>query len=155
MGSEADVLEYRGDGTVMTDLEGRTLVPGLIDGHAHVGSFGTQALGASLLATPDGKVETVEDLVAELQSWAVQNAAEIERFGMIFGTHHRFSDPPGCRNGAVGGMPATTQSFAFSPSTASSIKTLSSPGGVACRFSHGRRRKAPRDAPTRGAARGT
>lgn len=85
VGAEAEVMQHRGEGSVLTDLAGRTLVPGFIDGHAHVGTFGTQAIGANLLAGPDGEVETVEDLVAELRSWASENAEEIERFGFVFG----------------------------------------------------------------------
>ena len=83
VGTEAEVLRHRGASTEMTDLEGRTLAPGFIDGHAHVGSFGMQAIGANLLAAPDGEVETVEDLVAEMRTWAAENAEAIERFGMV------------------------------------------------------------------------
>ncbi len=35
-------------------------MPGFIDGHAHAQQFGTQAVGANLLAPPDGTVDTIE-----------------------------------------------------------------------------------------------
>jgi len=85
VGTEDEVMALRGDSTVVTDLEGRALAPGFIDGHAHFGAFGSQAIGANLLASPDGRVETVEDAVAELRSWAAANEEAIGRFGFIFG----------------------------------------------------------------------
>ena len=45
-----------GDATVVMDLAGKTLMPGFIDGHAHGQQFGMQAIGANLLAPPDGDV---------------------------------------------------------------------------------------------------
>jgi predicted amidohydrolase YtcJ len=50
-------------------LSGHTLVPGFIDGHAHFQGFGTQAAGANLLASPDGQVNTIAELQAELKRW--------------------------------------------------------------------------------------
>jgi predicted amidohydrolase YtcJ len=48
-------------------------------------AFGAQAVGANLLASPDGAVETVEDLVAELRQWADENPEDIDRTGWIYG----------------------------------------------------------------------
>ncbi len=59
------------------DLQGKTLVPGFIDGHIHFSGLGAQALAANLLAEPDGKVNTVEDLIAEMQRWSSSNDREI------------------------------------------------------------------------------
>ena len=58
VGSKADALKRKGDGTVVKDLAGKTLMPGFIDGHAHAMQFGAQAVGANLLAPPDGTVNT-------------------------------------------------------------------------------------------------
>ena len=55
-GSRAEALAKKGGGTVLKDLGGKTLMPGFIDGHAHAQQFGTQAVGADLLAPPDGTV---------------------------------------------------------------------------------------------------
>ncbi|MCF1191326.1 amidohydrolase [Mangrovimonas sp. AS39] len=55
------------------DLEGKTMVPGFVDGHIHFSALGSQALAGNLLAEPDGKVETVDNLVAELIDWSENN----------------------------------------------------------------------------------
>lgn len=83
VGSAIDIGAYRGNDTVEIDLEGHTLSPGFIDGHAHVAFFGSQAVGANLLAGPDGDVETIDDLVAKLQEFAAGD--DVERTGWIFG----------------------------------------------------------------------
>lgn len=36
VGAEADVMKHAGPDTVKTDLGGRALVPGFIDGHSHL-----------------------------------------------------------------------------------------------------------------------
>jgi hypothetical protein len=74
---------HRGDATVVVDLAGRTLAPGFIDGHAHAQQFGTQAVGANLLAPPDGTVNTIDDLVDRLKTFAA--GPDVERTDWIFG----------------------------------------------------------------------
>ena len=71
VGSKVDALKQQADGTVLKDLAGRTLMPGFIDGHAHAQQFGTQAVGANLLAPPDGTVNSMDDLVDRLKTFAV------------------------------------------------------------------------------------
>ncbi len=83
VGSKAEALKQQGSGTVLKDLAGRTLMPGFIDGHAHAQQFGMQAVGANLLAPPDGTVNTIDDLVARLQAFAA--GPDVARTGWIFG----------------------------------------------------------------------
>jgi len=83
IGSKADALEQKADGTVMKDLGGKTLMPGFIDGHAHAQQFGTQAVGANLLAPPDGTVNTIDDLVDRLKTFAA--GPDVALTGWIFG----------------------------------------------------------------------
>ncbi len=83
VGSKADALERRGDGTVVKDLAGKTLMPGFIDGHAHALQFGTQAVGANLLAPPDGTVNTMDDLVERLKAFGA--GPDVALTGWIFG----------------------------------------------------------------------
>ena len=55
VGSEAEVMQHKGPATEVTDLAGKTLVPGFIDGHSHFMSLvdvQTQALCASPPAGP-------------------------------------------------------------------------------------------------------
>jgi predicted amidohydrolase YtcJ len=82
-GSKADAIKKQGDGTVLRDLAGKTLMPGFIDGHAHAQQFGTQAVGANLLAPPDGTVNTVDDLVDRLKAFA--SGPDVALTGWIFG----------------------------------------------------------------------
>ncbi len=84
VGSRAEVEQaHKGAATQVVDLAGHTLVPGFIDGHAHVMAFGGQAVGALLLAPPDGPVETIDDVVAQLQEFA--KGPDVARTGWIFG----------------------------------------------------------------------
>ena len=83
VGSKADALKRKGDGTVVKDLAGKTLMPGFIDGHAHAQQFGAQAVGANLLAPPDGDVNTIDDVVDRLKAFA--QSPDVERTGWIFG----------------------------------------------------------------------
>ena len=83
VGSKTAALERQGDGTVLKDLGGKTLMPGFIDGHAHAQQFGTQAVGANLLAPPDGTVNTIDDLVERLKTFAA--GPDVALTGWIFG----------------------------------------------------------------------
>ena len=83
-GSANDLRIHIGELTRLVDLEGKTLAPGFIDGHADVGGFGLQAVGANLLAPPDGRVTSIEELVQELTSWA-NSTDDDTRMGWIFG----------------------------------------------------------------------
>lgn len=83
VGSLADVEAVRGPDTELVDLGGRALVPGFIDGHAHFLGFGSQAVGANLLAPPDGAVTTIDDLVAKLAEFAA--GPDVDQTGWVFG----------------------------------------------------------------------
>ncbi len=83
VGPETEVRRTQVDSTTVVDLDGKTLVPGFIDGHAHLGGFGAQAVGANLLAEPDGRVNTIDDLVRALREFA--DGPDVERTGWVFG----------------------------------------------------------------------
>jgi len=83
VGSESEILDMRDESTVVRDLGGRTLVPGFIDGHAHFGGFGAQAVGANLLASPDGTANTIDDLVTALREY--EDREELGYTGWIYG----------------------------------------------------------------------
>ena len=51
------------------DLHGKTLLPGFIDAHGHAFNSGIQAIGANLLAPPDGKVTDIPSLIRTLDQW--------------------------------------------------------------------------------------
>ncbi|MBL8821651.1 MAG: amidohydrolase [Planctomycetia bacterium] len=83
VGAKAYVLKHQGDKTRLVDLKGRTMLPGFIDGHCHFLGFGSQAVGANLLAPPDGTVNNIDDLVAKLQEFA--KGPDVGRTGWVFG----------------------------------------------------------------------
>ena len=64
VGSDADVRRHAGAATRMVDLKGRTVVPGLVDGHAHADREGLKLVFPAL-----GKVRSIADIldrIAEL-----------------------------------------------------------------------------------------
>jgi predicted amidohydrolase YtcJ len=84
VGSKSDIESaHLGASTRIVDLGGRTLVPGFVDGHVHFLGLGAQAVGANLLAPPDGGVNTIDDLVVRLQEFAA--GPDAQRTGWIFG----------------------------------------------------------------------
>lgn len=84
VGSEEQAMEVAGAGHTMIDLNGKTLLPGLIDGHAHFANFGAQAIGAQLLASPDANVDDMATLIAVLKEWNTPENRALT--GWIFGT---------------------------------------------------------------------
>ncbi|WP_224483839.1 amidohydrolase [Robertkochia aurantiaca] len=75
VGSEESVPDEFENAT-RVDLQGQTLLPGFIDGHAHFSNFGTQAVVANLLAEPDGSVNTIDDLITTLKKWHEENGTD-------------------------------------------------------------------------------
>ena len=85
VGSDSDVMQHRGDATVVTDLAGKTLVPGFVDGHSHFCSLvdvQTQALCAS---PPAGPCKTVADVIAALKAVQARRKLGPGKFVMGFG----------------------------------------------------------------------
>jgi len=61
VGSEPSVARFVGNGTKVLDLQGRTVLPGLIDSHGHVLSLGNLLVQVNLAGTPsyEAVVESV------------------------------------------------------------------------------------------------
>jgi predicted amidohydrolase YtcJ len=85
VGTPEEIAALRGEGTEVTDLAGRALVPGFFDAHGHVMAGGVQALTANLLAPPDGEVTDIASLQQVLRDWAEENRAQVEATGLIIG----------------------------------------------------------------------
>jgi predicted amidohydrolase YtcJ len=85
VGSAADIMALKGPGTVVTDLAGKTLVPGFVDGHSHFWSLvdvQTQALCAS---PPAGPCRSVADVIASLKKVQERRQLGPGKFVMGFG----------------------------------------------------------------------
>jgi predicted amidohydrolase YtcJ len=69
LGSEADIESFIGPGTEVINLEGRTAIPGFIEGHAHYMRLGETKLELNLvdLSSWDDVVALVESAVAEAE----------------------------------------------------------------------------------------
>ena len=76
VGSKAEAMEKFGGKATEVDLQGKTLVPGFFDAHAHFYGFGAQAITANLLASPDGDCNTIPDIIAELKDWYGKNGTD-------------------------------------------------------------------------------
>jgi predicted amidohydrolase YtcJ len=85
VGSLADMLKHQDDTTGVFDLDGRAMLPGFVDSHAHVVMGGLQALSANLLSPPDGEVKDIPSLQATLTAWVEENADAVEQVNMIVG----------------------------------------------------------------------
>jgi predicted amidohydrolase YtcJ len=85
VGTPEEIEAYRGADTVVTDLVGRTLIPGFFDAHGHVMGGGVQALTANLLAPPDGDVTDIASLQKVLRDWVAANEATVAAVGVIMG----------------------------------------------------------------------
>ena len=69
VGSLASVRKAAGKKAVSVDLKGRTLLPGFIDAHGHVGSVGQMASLAALSPPPVGKVDSIAALQEALRTY--------------------------------------------------------------------------------------
>ncbi|MGB5323320.1 amidohydrolase [Lutimonas sp.] len=82
-GPNTDAMKVAGKGHQMIDLKGKTLLPGFIDGHAHFGSFSSQAIGAQILPSPDATADDIPKLIEILKEWNTPENRALT--GWIFG----------------------------------------------------------------------
>lgn len=72
-----------GEDHIMIDLKDKTLIPGLIDGHAHFSFFAAQAIGAQILPPPDAGANNIPTLINILKEWNTEENRALT--GWIFG----------------------------------------------------------------------
>jgi len=76
VGTAAEIENLRGSNTEVIDLEGKTVVPGFIDGHRHFMGLG-RSTNVNLGSPPMGEVKNIADLVAKLKEFQKEkNLAE-------------------------------------------------------------------------------
>ena len=86
VGSDQDVMAWKGEGTVLIALDGRTLMPGFVDAHTHLlndaGQFGTDLDGIQQLAlengiTTIGDMFVTQDFLNEMRDYNAENRLRI------------------------------------------------------------------------------
>jgi len=85
VGSEEEVIRFRGEKTNIVDLSGHAMIPGFVDAHGHVLMIGLQSLSANLLSAPDGEVNDIPALQQVLKSWVDENGSVVEKVNLIIG----------------------------------------------------------------------
>ena len=83
VGSEAEVMKLAGPATVVTDLAGRTLVPGFVDGHSHFFSLVSVQTSALCASPPAGPCTSVADVIKQLRE--LQARRKIPAGGLVEG----------------------------------------------------------------------
>jgi predicted amidohydrolase YtcJ len=83
LGTTRDAMNFAGEGHNMINLEGKTLLPGFIDAHAHFASFSAQAIGAQILPPPDAGAKDITSLINILKDWNTEENRALT--GWIFG----------------------------------------------------------------------
>ncbi len=66
LGSNEEIAALAGDNTIITDLEGATLLPGFVDAHGHFPGSGLVIVSVDLSSPPVGRIETMAELQAAL-----------------------------------------------------------------------------------------
>ena len=84
VGSENSMRSWTGQKTEQVFLDGKTLVPGFIDGHGHMVNVGVQAIAANLLPPPDGGVDSIAALQQVLKDWIAKSPIS-NKYGLIIG----------------------------------------------------------------------
>ena len=71
VGTDKAVGAHNGEQTKMIDLKGKTLLPGFIDAHSHIGLSLQLMDQVDLTAPPVGKVKNIPDIIAKLKEQQV------------------------------------------------------------------------------------
>ena len=82
-GSKADALARFEGKADEVDLQGKTMLPGFIDAHAHFSSFSSQAIGAQILPPPDAGANNIAAIIKILKEWNTPDNRALT--GWIFG----------------------------------------------------------------------
>lgn len=102
-GTQKEAMQYKGDQTRLIDLQGKTMTPGLIEGHGHMMGLGYSELNLNLsdVKSYDELVERVRSAVARAQpgQWIVGRGWHQDKWTKKpsrvfkgFQTHHQLSE---------------------------------------------------------------
>jgi predicted amidohydrolase YtcJ len=84
VGSNADITPHRSANTKVIDLQGKTVIPGITDGHVHLW-FGALALHGFNLSTPESNISSKEPdlLLGKIKSYAASHPKDPVVFGRV------------------------------------------------------------------------
>ena len=82
-GNKSEVEKLKGDSTVINDLQGKTLLPGFLDGHSHYINSLMVANQCKLYAPPSGPAKDVESIITALTAFAKEH--KIPKGNLIMG----------------------------------------------------------------------
>ena len=87
VGSDAALTKLAGNGTKTFDLQGKTMVPGFVDGHSHLSGVAIQAVTANLLPPPDGPAHNIASLQETLRTF-IANSDSANNSAMVIGFNY-------------------------------------------------------------------
>lgn len=79
VGDSAGAMEFAGEGVVVTDLEGRLLLPGFVESHIHLAVGGATTSGVILNTT-----DSIEDVLGKVQTYADEHPEKETLFGASY-----------------------------------------------------------------------
>jgi predicted amidohydrolase YtcJ len=84
VGSNAEMERYRAANTKVIDLQGKTVIPGITDGHVHLW-FGALALHGFNLSTPESNITSKDSdlLFGKIKSYAASHPKDSVVFGRV------------------------------------------------------------------------
>lgn len=84
VGTSQDILQLKSPTTELIDLQGKTVVPGFIDGHSHFMGIG-KGKRVNISPPPMGPVSTIADIITALKNFQVKENIQKEQWIEAFG----------------------------------------------------------------------
>lgn len=85
VGTNQEVLEYKGEETRVENLQGKTVLPGFIDAHGHFSMQARVGFMRNIASAPVGAVRNITDLQRELRVQAATPATNVTGWVLGFG----------------------------------------------------------------------
>jgi predicted amidohydrolase YtcJ len=84
VGSNAEIARHRAANTKVIDLQGKTVIPGITDGHVHLW-FGALALHGFNLSTPESNITSKDAdlLLSKIKDYAAHHSKDPVLFGRV------------------------------------------------------------------------
>lgn len=67
-GSQKDILKFKGDSTMVINLEGKTMMPGFIDPHSHYIAAVISTISTNISSPPIDSVRCISDIISKLNA---------------------------------------------------------------------------------------